>query len=108
METEAQDTLRLLDGAPAQWFMPGKKISVDDAPTFFGHCSFSVESEANLIRAHVRRDAGFTAKATILRLPSPESRPIRTVRLNGQDYKDFSGEEIRLPSGDSIDVVATY
>ena len=108
METEAQDTLRLLDGAPQQWFQPGKKISVENAPTFFGHCSFSVVSESGTIRAHVQRDAGFKAKATILRLPSPDSRPIRAVRVNNQDYKDFSGDEIHLPDGNAIDVVATY
>jgi hypothetical protein len=108
METEAQDTLRLLDGAPEQWFLPGKKISVENAPTFFGHCSFSVDSGLRSIRAHVQRDAGFKARATILRLPSPEGRPIRAVRVNNQDYRDFSRDEIRLPDGATIDVVATY
>jgi len=30
------------------------------------------------------------------------------VTVNGQGYKAFSGDEIVLPAGDSIDVVATY
>ena len=60
------------------------------------------------IRARVRRDPDFRARATILRLPSPESRPIRAVRVNNQDFKDFSDDEIRLPAGAEVDVVATY
>jgi hypothetical protein len=50
----------------------------------------------------------FRARLTTLRLPSPDARPIRAVTVNGQDYKSFSGEEVFLPAGDSIDVVATY
>jgi hypothetical protein len=107
-ETDAQDTLRLLDGAPRRWFLPGKKIAVENAPTFFGHCSFSIDSTVGAIRARVRRDPDFRARATILRLPSPESRPIRAVRVNNQDFKDFSDDEIRLPAGAEVDVVATY
>jgi hypothetical protein len=98
----------LLDGAPAQWFLPGKKISVEAAPTFFGQCSLTVASGVGIIRAHVQRESHFRARATTLRLPSPDARPIRAVSVNGQDYKSFSGEEILLPVGDSIDVVATY
>jgi hypothetical protein len=108
METDSQDELRLLDGAPARWFLPGKKISVEAAPTFFGQCSLTVASGVGIIRAHVQRESHFRARATTLRLPSPDARPIRAVSVNGQDYKSFSGEEILLPVGDSIDVVATY
>jgi hypothetical protein len=108
METDSQDELRLLDGAPAQWFLPGKKISVVAAPTFFGQCSLTVASGAGIIRAHVQRESHFGARVTTLRLPSPDGRPIRAVAVNGKDDKSFSGDEIVLPAGDSIDVVATY
>jgi hypothetical protein len=104
----AQDELRLLDGAPVQWFLPGKQITIDRAPTFFGQCSLSVVSEAGVIRAHVQREKGFRAKVTTLRLPGEDGRHIRSVQLNGQEYRDFSGDEIRLPAGDSVDLVASY
>jgi hypothetical protein len=108
VDTASQDELRLLDGAPEQWFLPGKKISVERAPTFFGQCSFSVSSEASVIRAHVEREAGFRAKATTMRLPGGNGRGIRTLKLNGQDYRDFMGDIVRLPAGSSVDLVATY
>src|SRR5258708_13666702 len=108
MESESQDELRLLDRAPAQWFLPGKKISVQAAPTFFGQGSLTVASGAGIIRAHVQRESHFGARVTTLRLPSPDARPIRAATVNGQDYKSFSGDEVLLPVGDSVDVVATY
>lgn len=69
--SQAQDTLRLLDGAPAHWFEPGKKISVHNAPTFFGKISFETEAANGSVRARVLRNAGFSAHQVILRLPSP-------------------------------------
>ena len=108
METDSQDELRLLDGAPAQWFLPGRKISVEEAPTFFGQCSLTVAGGAGIIRAYVQRESHFGARVTTLRLLSADARPIPAVTVNGQGYKVFSGDEIVLPAGDSIDVVATY
>ena len=46
LKPPSQDTLRLLDGAPADWFAPGKRIVVRNAPTFFGKISFETEASA--------------------------------------------------------------
>ncbi len=103
-ETPQQDTLRLLDGAPAHWFEPGKRIVVRNAPTFFGKISFQTEGSASGVRARVTRSAGFNARQVILRLP----RPLRSVSIDGQQWRNFSGEEITLPEGGSIEIRATF
>ncbi len=104
VESPAQDSLRLLDGAPAHWFEPGKRIVVRDAPTFFGKISFETEGEASGVRARVIRPAGFHARSVILRMP----RPLRSVSIGGKPWSDFSGEEITLPDGQSLNIVATF
>jgi hypothetical protein len=103
-ETIAQDTLRLLDGAPAHWFAPGKRIVVRQAPTLFGNISFETEATASAVRARVARAPGFRAREVVLRLP----RELRSVSIDGKDWRKFSGHEITLPQGDSIEIVADF
>jgi len=104
VESPAQDTLRLLDGAPAHWFEPGKRIVVRNAPTFFGKISFETEGASSGVRARVTRPRGFNARSVILRMP----RPLRSVSIGGTPWSKFSGEEIALPDGQSLEIVATF
>jgi len=108
LETTAQDTLRLLDGAPPQWFDPGKKIAVRDAPTFFGKISFETEAFLDHIAAHVSPVPGFNAKNIILRLDGPQNRSIRRVTVSGKPWTQFDGPEIRLPVIGTSDVIAYF
>jgi hypothetical protein len=104
VETQEQDTLRLLDGAPAHWFEPGKRIVVSNAPTFFGKISFATEGVASGIRARITRSPGFSARHVILRLP----HPARHVSIDGKPWTGVNGEEIALPSGQLIEVSASF
>jgi hypothetical protein len=103
VETPAQDTLRLLDGAPAGWFAPGKRIVVRNAPTFFGEISFESEASPSGVRVRVTRPPDFRARQVILRLP----RVPRRVTINGRDWNNFTGEEVVLPEGQSIELTAS-
>ena len=104
VENPQPDTLRLLDGAPAHWFDPGKRIAVRNAPTFFGKISFDTESSSSGVRAHVTRAPGFRARQVILRLP----RPVDSVTIDGKPWSNFSGEEITLPEGESLEIAASF
>ena len=103
-EETAQDTLLLLDGAPTHWFEPGKKIVVRDAPTFFGTISIETEAFDERVEARVVRARDFAARRVILRVP----RPLRRVSIKGRDWKEFSGEQITLPPGDTIEISASF
>lgn len=107
-KSSVQDTLRLLDGAPRHWFEPGKKLAVRNAPTFFGSVSLETEAEKGIIRARVSRSSGFGARHTILRLPSPSGATLRSVTIDGKPWHEFSGNDIQLPAGEHIDVVADF
>jgi hypothetical protein len=61
--------------------------------------AFDERVETRVVRAH-----NFTARRVILRVP----RPLRQVSINGQDWKDFSSEQITLPAGDNLEISARY
>jgi hypothetical protein len=108
LETAPQDGLRLLDGAPRHWFAPGKRIRIQDAPTFFGKVSVQVEAFENRITAEVSLPEQAQAREVVLRLPHPSGKPLREVLLNGGAWRDFAGEEIRLPRTGEIRLTAVY
>ena len=108
LESSAADGLRLLDGAPAHWFEPGKKIVIRDAPTFFGKVTLETEASAESIQVHLVRSHDFNAREVTLRLPHPSGQPLHEVRINGQTWRDFSGDEIRLPAGERLEIKASF
>jgi hypothetical protein len=59
------------DGAPPQWFDPGK-------------ISFEMGYFLNHIAAYVSPVPGFDAKNTILRLDGSQNRSLRHVTVNGK------------------------
>jgi hypothetical protein len=62
------------------------------------------EGSASGVRARVTRSVGFHARQVILRMP----RALQSVSIDGKVWRNFSGEEITLPDGESLDVVATF
>ncbi len=107
-ESDAQDTLRLLDGVPVHWFAPGRRIAVRNAPTFFGKVSLETDAAEGHITARIVREPGFRARATVLRLSDASGRSPRKVSVNGKQWTDFSGQGIRLPAGDRLQVIAEF
>lgn len=108
IESGPQDGLRLLDGAPRHWFEPGARIRLAGAPTFFGKVSLETEAFADRVVARLSLPAETPPREVILRLPHPEGKPLREVTLNGRSWRDFAGEEIRLPRSGRVEIAARY
>jgi len=108
IESTPQDGLRLLDGAPRHWFEPGARIRVREANTFFGKVSFETEAFPDKIAARLVLPAEAPPREVLLRLPHPEGKPLREVTLNGERWRDFSGDQIRLPRSGSVEITAVY
>jgi hypothetical protein len=96
--TDPPAELRLLDGAPAHWFEPGKRIAARGMRTFFGSVSFEVQTGVNRCAATVEFAPGFSAVSVVLRLPHTAGRPLRRVLVNGSECRTFAAEEITLPA----------
>jgi hypothetical protein len=92
--------LWLARATPRAWLESGKKISVKNAPTYFGPVDYEIVSDVDhgRITATVKLPARHSAKAVWLRLRHPKSAPIQSVMVNGKDWKDFdrSKEVVKL------------
>ncbi|MBI1791302.1 MAG: hypothetical protein HYR60_27560 [Acidobacteria bacterium] len=93
----------LLKGVPRAWLEAGKKIEVNEAPTYFGPLSFSVESRVDrgAVVLSIRPPRRDRYRRLVVTVPHPQRRPIREVLVNGRSHADFDAgrEEIRLPYG---------
>jgi hypothetical protein len=95
-------TLLLGQATPRKWLEDGKKIDIQDAPTYFGKLSYRVESQAqsNKITATVAL-AGRTKPETLyVRFRHPNEKQIRSVTVNGGKWTDFDREKewVRIPN----------
>jgi len=98
---ESGDSLYLNSGVPRAWFLPGRRIAVDHAATFFGEVSFHIEShsEKDLIEASVTMPQRNRPRQALLRVRHPEGKLMTRVELNGASWNHFepSRERIALP-----------
>lgn len=105
--------LWLAKATPRRWLEQGKKISVKNAPTYFGPTGYEIVSDADFgkITATVEIPSRNPPKAVLVRLRHPSASPIRSVTVNGNPWKDFRPEkeliELKGHAG-KIVVVARY
>jgi hypothetical protein len=88
---EDEDRLWLAKGAPRAWLEQGKKIGVTNAPTAFGDVAYEILSdvEHGKIEATVTIPSRNPPKHVLLRLRRPQSLPIKSVLVNGKEWKEF-------------------
>jgi hypothetical protein len=108
---EDGDNLRICQAVPREWLETGKKIKVENIRTHFGEVSFTMTSElvADRIIFELTPPSRKQPKEIKVRFRHPKSRPIRSVELDGQDYKEFKGEEVTLTGiAKPVKVVVKY
>lgn len=112
--SEFGEGLTIGQAAPRAWLADGGKISVANAPTWFGPVSFDIDSTAakGTITARVRFAADLRPAQLVVRLRHPEKKPLRTVSVNGKEWKDLDLAKewvlIRKPVEKAYTVVAGY
>jgi hypothetical protein len=75
----------------------GRTISVKNAPTYFGTVDFEITSDVDhgRITSTLKMPSRQTAGQVWLRLRHPKTTPIKGVKVNGRDYRDFdSAKEV--------------
>jgi hypothetical protein len=84
-------TLLLGQAIPRDWLENGKQIKVTNAPTNFGQLSYSMESQATAgsITAAIELSDRNPPADLRIRFRHPQSKPIRSVLVNGKPWKDF-------------------
>ena len=100
-------------GTPRAWLAQGGKISVRNAPTYFGDLAYEIVSDADhgRITAIIEMPNRTAPGEVLVRFRHPEAKPIRRVTVNGGKWNDFdpAKEVIRLHDvRGTVRVVAQY
>jgi len=111
---EEGESLWLARFALREWVEQGKRISVKNAPTFFGPTGYEIVSDVDngKINATVELPARNAPREVVLRFRHPKSAPIKSVTVNGKPWTEFNKdkETITLRRGltGTVAVTATY
>jgi hypothetical protein len=110
---EQGDSLWITRAAPRAWLAQGQKISVKNAPTHFGVVSYEIVSdvEHGKINATVEMPSRNPPKTVLLRIRHPNDAQIKSVTVNGKEWKDFdAGKETIELKGltGTVSVTAAY
>jgi hypothetical protein len=92
---EDGNTLWLAKATPRHWLEQGKRISVKDAPTYFGTVSYEIASDVKngKITATVVMPSRHPPQSVILRFRHPDGASIKSVEVNGAVWKNFDKEK---------------
>jgi hypothetical protein len=113
MVMEDGSSLWIARGTPRAWLEQGKKLSVINAPTYFGPLAYEIVSDADngKISATIEVPSRKSPESIILRFRHPKQSPIKSVTVNGKEWKDFdpAKETIRLHEvSGTVRVEASY
>jgi hypothetical protein len=84
--------LWLARATPRHWLEQGKKISVKNAPTYYGTVAYEIVSDVDngKITATVEMPARKAPKEVVLRFRHPKAAPIKAVTVNGKPWTEFN------------------
>jgi hypothetical protein len=110
---EEGSSLWIARGTPRPWLEPGKKISVKNAPTYFGTVAYEIVSQVDegRILATVELPSRQPLQTVRLRFRHPQAAPIQRVTVNHQPWTHFNPDkewiELKGLTG-SVAVTAHY
>jgi len=92
---ELGDALWLARATPRVWLEQGKKIGIKNAPTIYGAIAYEIVSDVDngKINATVEMPSRKTPKEVVVRFRHPKTAPIKSVTVNGKDWKDFNQDK---------------
>ena len=91
---EDGETLWLARATPRVWLQDGKRISVQNAPTYFGDVGYEIVSAVNdgRILATVNLPGRHPPREVRLQLRHPDSSPILGVTVNGAKWANYDSK----------------
>jgi hypothetical protein len=121
---EIGDVLWLARATPRVWLEQGKKISVKNAPTYYGTVAYEIVSDVDngkisaTIEMPIRLpapdkggQAGKAPKEVVLRFRHPKSTPIKGVIVNGKPWTSYDKDKETITLKDltgTVTVTAQY
>jgi hypothetical protein len=108
---EDSDALWLAAGTPRRWLAPGQKIEVRNMASYFGPVSYQMEGRKNGVSIRVQLPTRNPYKTAWLVVRTPQAKPLQSVQIAGQPWRDFDARQgrIRLPlSKEPMDVEVLF
>jgi hypothetical protein len=92
---EDGESLWLARATPRAWLEQGKKMSVRNAPTYFGTAAFELASDVDhgTITATVEIPSRKPPRTVHLRLRHPQKAAIKSVTVNGQAWSGYDRDK---------------
>jgi len=105
---EQGETLWLARATPRHWLEQGKKISVKNAPTYFGPVAYEIVSDVDngKINATVELPSRKAPQEVVLRFRHPKSAPIKGVTVNGKPWTSYDKDKETITLKDLTGTVA--
>lgn len=93
---EDGDSLRVLEGIPADWIAPGENLAIEGAPSTLGgkvsvHLEYPAAGEMQ-----VKLNANVAVQSVTVRFPVPAGASLRSVLVNGKSVTGWKGNTVKL------------
>ena len=103
---EDGDELVVGQAVPRDWLEPGRVCGMEYAATHFGKVSVIYTAGEKGITAEIEGLKRNPPKSIRLRFRTPGGKPIESVLVNGERWKNVSGEWVQLPGNIGAVVVS--
>ena len=92
---EDGQSLWVARATPRVWLEQGKKITVKNAPTYFGTLAYEIVSDVDngKITAVVEIPSRNPPKSVVVRFRHPKAAPIKSVTVNGRPWTGFNKDK---------------
>jgi hypothetical protein len=98
---EQGDRLCLNCGAPRHWLRTGAVTEIEQAPSYFGHIGFRIQShlDEGFVDADITCAPDLNARAIELHLRPPDGKRIASVHVDDNKWENFDAENatVTLP-----------
>ncbi|MGC8744229.1 MAG: hypothetical protein ACP5T0_10160 [Verrucomicrobiia bacterium] len=91
------DTLFIGQAVPRVWLEPGKYCGIEKTATYFGKTSVLYTGMQDKIMCQLKAPTRNPPRQIKVRFRDPRQRPIRSATVNGEKWKNFSGDIVILP-----------
>jgi len=92
---EDGDRLCLNCGAPRRWLRTGAVTEIEQAPTYFGHVGFRIEShlDQGFVEADITCAPDLTARELEIHLRSIDGEKMSSVQIDGKPWSRFNAAD---------------
>ena len=92
---ELDGSLWIARATPRAWLEQGKKISIKNAPTYFGTLAYEIVSDTDngKITATFEIPSRKSPKSVKVRFRHPKAKPIKSVTVNGKRWTEFDKDK---------------